>query len=43
MLILILLQSDNRNMKLGHRFAGFIDKDTMTVSLDPFTTTRAKI
>ena len=30
---------DNLNMKLGHRFAGFIDKDTMTVSLDQFSTT----
>ena len=30
---------NNLNMKLGHRFAGFIDKDTMTLSLDQFSTT----
>ena len=30
---------NNLNIKLGHRFAGFVDKDTMTLSLDQFSTT----
>ena len=29
----------NLNTKLGHRISGFIDKDTMTMSLDQFSTT----
>ena len=29
----------NLNVKLGYRFSGYIDKDTMTMSMDQFSTT----
>ena len=34
-----VLKLRNLNVKLGYRFSGYIDKDTMTMSMDQFSTT----